>query len=236
MTPCLLRRVGADSVVRVCARVRGRMQPATGGFGGGGFGGDSGQWTCTNLQCRVNRCWPTKSKCFRCGSPKGYGLTQDPGRPPYPPPGWQAREQHHLGRPAQTSTGIAPTMSKKAAKAERKEAAAAAASGFPHPCPSYQVRALELLKGGLDGELFFGASNSAPKPKVVPPKKKEDALLRKRIEKDKAKDQQAKQIGNVCLPSRVSGKLCMIRLGRKRMKRLSNSSLKVIFDRWYGDH
>ena len=30
------------------------------------------------------------------------------------------------------------------------------------------------------------------KPKVVPPKKKEDALLRKRIEKDKAKDQQAK--------------------------------------------
>ena len=75
-------RVGADSVIRVCARVRRGMQPANGSFGGGGFGGDFGQWTCTNPQCRANRCWPTKSKCFRCRAPKGYGLTQDPGRPP----------------------------------------------------------------------------------------------------------------------------------------------------------
>ena len=34
--------------------------------------------------------------------------------------------------------------------------------------------------------------NRQAKPKVVHPKKKEDALLRKRIEKDKAKDQQDK--------------------------------------------
>ena len=170
------------------------MQPVNGGFGGGGFvgGGDFGQWTCTNPQCRANRCWPTKSKCFRCGAPKGYGLTQDPGRPPYPPPGWQPREQHHPGRPVQVSPGIAPTMSKKAVKAARREAAATAASGFPPPVPLTKVQALELLKGDLDGELFLELQTRLAKPKVVPPKKKEDALLRKRIEKDKAKEQQAK--------------------------------------------
>ena len=186
--------VGSDSVIRVCARMRGRMQPVNGGFRGGGFagGGDFGQWTCTNPQCRANRCWPTKSKCFGCGAPKGYGLTQDPGRPPYPPPGWQQREQHHPGRPVQVSPGIAPTMSKKAAKAARREAAATAASGFPTPVPLTKVQALELLKGDLDGELFLELQTRLAKPKVVPPKKKQDALLRKRIEKDKAKDLQAR--------------------------------------------
>ena len=81
---------GSDSVIRACARLRGSMQPDNGGFSVGGFGGggDFGQWTCTNPQCRANRCWPTWSKCFRCGAPKWYGLTQDPGRPPQ---GWQQR-------------------------------------------------------------------------------------------------------------------------------------------------
>ena len=42
--------VGSDSVIRACARLRGGMQPVSGGFSGGGFGGggDFGQWTCTN--------------------------------------------------------------------------------------------------------------------------------------------------------------------------------------------
>ena len=122
---------GSDSVIRACARLRGGEQPVNGGFSGGGFG----QWTCTNPQCRANRCWPAKPKCFRCGAPKGYGLTQDPGRPPYPPPVWQPREQPHPGRPAQVSPGIAPTMSEKAAKAARREAVASAASGFPTSDP-----------------------------------------------------------------------------------------------------
>ena len=54
-------------------------------------------------------------------------------------------------------------MSKKAAKAARREAAASAASGFPTPVPLTKVQALELLKGDLDGELFFGAPDSAGK-------------------------------------------------------------------------
>ena len=90
------------------------------------------------------------------------------------------------------SPGIAPTMSKKAAKAARREAAATAASGFPAPVPLTKEQALELLKRDLDGELFLGLQTRLAKPKVVLPKKKEDALLRKRIEKDKAKDLQAR--------------------------------------------
>ena len=80
----------------------------------------------------------------------------------------------------------------------------------------------------LDGELFLELQTRLAKPKVAPPKKKEDALLRKRIEKDKAKakDQQSK-VGQ-CLFFRVSGKLCMFRLGRKRMKRLNRSFPRVI--------
>ena len=83
------------------------------------------------------------------------------------------------------SPGIAPTMSKKAAKAARREAAATAASGFPTPVPLTKVQALELLKGDLDGELFLELQTRLAKPKV-------DALLWKRIEKDKAKDLQAR--------------------------------------------
>ena len=82
-------------------------------------------------------------------------------------------------------------MSKKAAKAARREAAASATSGFPAPVPLTKVQALELLKGDPDGELFLELQTRLAKPKVVLPKKKEDALLRKRIEKDNAKDQQA---------------------------------------------
>ena len=42
--------VGSGSVIRTCARLRGGMQPVSGGFSGGSFGGggDFGQWTCTN--------------------------------------------------------------------------------------------------------------------------------------------------------------------------------------------
>ena len=48
---------------------------------------------------------PTKSKCFRCGAPRGYGLTQARSRPPYPPPGWQPREQHPSREACTSVTG-----------------------------------------------------------------------------------------------------------------------------------
>ena len=101
----------------------------------------------------------------------------------YPPPGWQPREQSHPGRTMQMNLSSCPTTSKKASQAARK--AAAATMGFPTPVLS-KVQALELLKGDLDGELYLELQSQLAKPKVVPPKKKEDALLRKRIEKDKS--------------------------------------------------
>ena len=83
-----------------------------------------------------------------------------------------------------------PTTSKKASQAARK--AAAATLGFPTPVPLSKVQALELLKGDLDRELYLELQSRLATPKVVLPKKKEDALLRKRIEKDKAKELQAR--------------------------------------------
>ena len=85
--------------------------------------------------------------------------------------------------------GSCPTTSKKASEAARK--AAAATMGFPTPVPLSKVQALELSKGDLDGELYVELQSRLAKPKV-PPKEKEDALLRKRIEKDRAKDLQAR--------------------------------------------
>ena len=79
----------------------------------------------------------------------------------------------------------------------------AAASGFPTAVPLTKVQALELLEGDLDGELFLELQTRLAKPKVVRPKKKEDALLRKRIEKDKAKDQRATGFGTIWLWSKL---------------------------------
>ena len=83
-----------------------------------------------------------------------------------------------------------PTTSKKASQEARK--AAAATMEFPTPVPLSKVQAFELLEGDLDGELYLELQSRLAKPKVVPLKKREDALLRKRIEKDKAKDLQAR--------------------------------------------
>ena len=52
-------------------------------LGGGGVGGDFRLWTCTNPQCRANKCWPTRSISLRCGAPRGFGAEPQPqgGRP-----------------------------------------------------------------------------------------------------------------------------------------------------------
>ena len=150
--------ISMDSVVRTRGRVKGGMQFADGEFG---------QWNCTNPQCRATKCWWTKSRCYRCGAPNGYGQTllqqqqptpNPPSRPPYPPPGWQPREQAYPGRTTQVNLSPCPTTSKKVSQAARK-AAANAGTGFPTPAPLSKVQALELLKGDLDSELFLGVAD-----------------------------------------------------------------------------
>ena len=153
--------VNVESVVRARGWVKGGMQ-----FQEGIGGGDFGQWNCTNPQCRATKCWPTKSRCYRCGAPKGFGVTSQqlftpnpPARPPYPPPGWQPREQSHLRRTMQMNLGSCPTSSKKAARK-----AAASAMRFPTPVPLSKVQALELLKGDLDGKLYLELQSRLAKP------------------------------------------------------------------------
>ena len=185
-------RVSMDSVIRTRGQVNGWMP-----FQLGTNGGDFGQWNCTNPQCRARKCWPTKSRCYRCGAPKGMGRhhSNSPVQPPWSPtlsPSRMAteREQSHPGRAMQVNLSSCPTTSRKASQAARK-AASAAATGFPTSFPLSKVQALELLKGDVEGELYLELQTRLAKPNAVPPKKKEDALLRKRIEKDKAKEHQA---------------------------------------------
>ena len=134
---------------------------------------------------------------FRCGAARGYGVqpqppAHEPGRPPYTRQGGSHANNITRVVPRPFRPALLPRCQKKDAQAARKAAAAAAAAGFTTSDPLTKVHTLELLKGDLDGELFVELQTRLAKPKVVRPKKKEDALLQKRIEKDKAKDHQAK--------------------------------------------
>ena len=57
--------IGSDDTLRCCGRLRGgaqryRSQPVD----------IPGQWTCQ--ACGQERVWPVKTRCFRCGCPKGH--------------------------------------------------------------------------------------------------------------------------------------------------------------------
>ena len=170
--------VGANTVVRVRARIPGGTQPAR-------AGGDFEQWTCTNPQCGANKCWPTRSRCSRCGAPRGFGVdsqpSQDPGRPssppPFPPlpsPASSAGPGHHPSHDVSKSCTGSPQGCRRSS------------SRLPSCCPRSKVQALELLKGDLECEFFWSCKLGCPS------RRWEDALLRKRIEKDKTKDQLVK--------------------------------------------
>ena len=179
-----------ESVVRARGQAKGGMQFH------GISGGDYGQWNCTNPQCRASvgqRSHVVTGVEHRKGVGRDHSnspaLTRLLVHPISLLDGSQGSNSH-LGRTMQMNLSSNSTTSKKASQAARK--AAAATKGFPTPVPVSKVQALELLKGDLNGELYLELQSRLAKPKVVPPKKKEDALLRKRIEKDKVKDLQAR--------------------------------------------
>ena len=91
---------------------------------------------------------------------------------------WRGRGQSQPGRSTPRAHSFPPTSSKDASQAARK-AAAAAAAGFPSSVPLSKVQALELLKGELESELFLELQTKLAKPRVVPPRKKADASLKK---------------------------------------------------------
>ena len=98
--------IPVNPVFRVRARPRGGMQSAEGNFG---------QWTCTDPQCGPTKCWPKRSRFFRCGAPSSSGgdPQPDPGRLPHPPPVWHSRDQSHLGRPTPLTERFSSTLSKR---------------------------------------------------------------------------------------------------------------------------
>ena len=105
-----------------------------------------------------NKCWPMRSRCFRCGSPKCFGgepqrpNSQDLGRPPYPPPGWQAREQTHPGSVTAVATDLSTTTSKKRHR-QHMRMQLRPRQDFLLLSHSPRCRRWELLKGDIDGDL-----------------------------------------------------------------------------------
>ena len=67
-------RLGIQDGMEVVYQVRLRG----GGYGGGGKGGTGGnrpvvpgEWACTT--CWAPRCWPVKTTCYQCGTPRDGG-------------------------------------------------------------------------------------------------------------------------------------------------------------------
>ena len=188
LVPGLLREMAlsSSSVLRMRGRVRG------GGPHGGPHGVPSipGEWTCGN--CGATKCWPVRTRCYRCGMARNGAPSHpipgypDPGRPPYPPPGWP-REQNALGRsPLPGPTGIAPTISaRKMSQAARK------AANRAQPAQVSKLQALELLKDELDIAVVESLQARLSQPRVIPPKRPEDLLRSKKIEWEKTETQLA---------------------------------------------
>ena len=68
----------------------------------GGSSSVPGDWVCS--RCHICGCWPTKSRCFRCGAPR-HSAPQDVGR------SLPRRESHHPGRaPKPKPAPVNPTF------------------------------------------------------------------------------------------------------------------------------
>ena len=68
----------------------------------GDFSSVPGDWVCS--RCHIGGCWPTKSRCFRCGAPR-HSAPQDVG------PTLPRRESHHPGRaPKPKPAPVNPTF------------------------------------------------------------------------------------------------------------------------------
>ena len=68
----------------------------------GGSSPVPGDWVCS--RCHLGGCWPTKSRCFRCGAPR-HSAPQDVG------PGLPRRESHDPGRaPKPKPAPVNPTL------------------------------------------------------------------------------------------------------------------------------
>ena len=109
----------------------------------------------------TQQCWPTRNQCLRCGMPRYVTSGQECPPPPWAPPGPPPREQQQ--DPGRASSPV-PRGPPTRRRPNRRPAA---------PAPV-----------GIQNQSLVSKFNA---PVVVPPQLKEDELLVKRKEWDKAR-------------------------------------------------
>ena len=131
-------------------------------------------WTCSN--CFAERCWPVRTKCYRCGKPRGDALLpprKGKGR------GKGERPQGPLGRqPPAPDGAVPPTVSDRQPQVLPPRGPPGAGVGSPHvqeaPPSEDMVKALKLFQSVMTPEDF----SKKEKKLVVPPRKEERVKLR----------------------------------------------------------
>ena len=148
----------------------------------GGSSSVPGDWVCN--RCHIGGCWPTKSRCFRCGAPR-HSAPQDVG------PSLPLRESHHPGStPKPKPAPVNPTF-REPRVISQKRGGAPPVSSAPSPAttasqldPTAIVKLLRSL--GLSEDLLTQVSAAFPAPPAQS-QKKEQRLLQLRRQIDSAK-------------------------------------------------
>ena len=148
----------------------------------GGSSSVPGDWVCS--RCHIGGCWPTKSRCYRCGAPR-HSASQDVG------PTLPRRESLHPGRaPKPKPAPVNPTFREPRVIPPKRGGTPPAASA-PSPVstasqldPTAIVTLLRSL--GLTEDLLSQVRAAFPPPPAQNPKK-EQRLLQLRGQIDSAK-------------------------------------------------
>ena len=149
---------------------------------GGSSSSVPGDWVCS--RCHIGGCWPTKSRCYRCGAPR-HSASQDVG------PSLPRRESTHPGRaPKPKPAPVNPTFREPRVIPPKKGGTPPATSA---PSPTSAASQLDptaivtLLRSlGLTEELLSQVRAAFPPPPAQNPKK-EQKLLQLRGQIDAAK-------------------------------------------------
>ena len=141
-----------------------------------------GDWVCS--RCHISGCWPTKSRCFRCGAPRD-SASQDVG------PSLPRRENSHPGRaPKPKPAPVNPSFREPRVVPPKKSGTPPAASAPTAPSAASQLdptAIVTLLRSlGLSEELLSQVRAAFPPPPAQNPKK-EQKLLQLRGQIDAAK-------------------------------------------------
>ena len=148
----------------------------------GGSSSVPGDWVCS--RCHIGGCWPTKSRCFRCGAPR-HSAPQDVG------PGLPRHKSHHPGSaPKPKPAPVNPTF-REPRVIHPKRGGTPPASSAPSPVTTASqldpTAIVTLLRSpGLTEDLLSQVRAAFP-PHPAQSRKKEQRLLQLRGQIDSAK-------------------------------------------------